>query len=457
MSHLRADEKNAPAAKQDAAGAKKDADAKKNTDDKKKPAAKKNDKTKPPAAPAPKTKAETAPDPLAAFPATFALPPIPGADAPKAAATNDANKIDAAKIESDKTGATKSGSTTPSVIGKVALEKNAIVLLHLFGGEELPRSAGSRRRLTLEPEAEGDGHQWRIWLREASEPAAGGKSAAGSPAIGSQSSTEASDASGPGVAIAELKRSDDRLTFAWTAQASSQPLAAQLANCVLEVSAGKGRRFIPLRKTQKVAPLTLALDDNMTARWELDDLPDPRRIRVELRMGSKEPRYRFVGSSTIEASRGSTWIEFMDRRSTEALKLKIESEVKRGVQLTVTPYFQLPGETQLTKFSPTSVRRAEERVNQIASQLELQLKALPDGDGGKGKGKDKNKAKGASTPAARAREQIQQQLKLVHSAQTQLADLREIQKAVDGKGKLHARVVFDAEGQVIELASTSTR
>ena len=96
-------------------------------------------------------------------------------------------------------------------------------------------------------------------------------------------------------------------------------------------------------------------------------------------------------------------------------------------------------------------------MNQIASQLELQLKALPDGDGGKGKGKDKNKAKGASTPAARAREQIQQQLKLVHSAQTQLADLRDIQKAVDGKGKLHARVVFDAEGQVLELASTTTR
>ena len=112
-------------------------------------------------------------------------------------------------------------------------------------------------------------------------------------------------------------------------------------------------------------------------------------------------------------------------------------------------------ETQLTKLNATSVRRAEEKVNQLAAQLELQIKAIPDTDGGKGKGKGKMKP--TPTAASRVRDQLQQQLKVVHSAQTQLADLRDIQKAVDGKGKLHARIVLDAEGQLLELASTTTR
>lgn len=263
------------------------------------------------------------------------------------------------------------------------------------------------------------------------------------------------------VEIAELRRESDQLTFRWMEAAASTPSARQLANCVLEISAAQSRRFLPLRKTTKGEPLTFQFQEPMQSRWELADAPEPGRVKVELRLGSKEPRYRFVGNSTLEASQGQTWIEFMDRRSAEALKLKIECEL-RGDQLRLqaAAFFQSPGEPNPVRLSPATYKRAVERVRAATTQLEGQLaalaaagKAAARNGAGKAGGKSGATARGknADSPAELARKQWEKQLAAAREASKQLDDLAELQKLVDGRGQLLVRVVMEVEGQSVVL------
>lgn len=313
-------------------------------------------------------------------------------------------------------------------IGKLNVDPAALCLIYLRGGDDALIGRGSKLRFVLE-EAEQDGGASRWIISVASGPASGPTTS---------------------TAIAEVVRRDNLLRLDWLPAAATQADAGQLANCLLELAAGQGKHVVALRKPVLGAPIAFQFDEPMMGRWDVDSSPDPGRIKVELKLGSREPRYRFVGSSTIDAARGSTWIEFMDRRSTEALKLKVESQFKKGLQLTVTPFFQSPGESQLVRLTPAAYKRAVDRARLLGQQLEVQLASLPKGGSGGGKKGGKGKS-GPPSGVAQLRDQLEKQLAVARAAQTQLADLADIQKALDGQGKLWIRATMDVDGHSVEL------
>lgn len=309
------------------------------------------------------------------------------------------------------------GESPPRVVlGKLNIDPAAICLIYLKGGGEAIRGRGGKGRFELE-EIESDGKEaaWRVSLID-----------------------------GEATAIAQITRRENALSFAWLPAAAERDECKQLANCLLELSAGKGKLLLPLRRPTRGEPLTLNFGEpTIVARWDVATAPDPGRIKVELRMGSREPRYRFVGGSTISAARGSTWIEYMDKRSAEALKLKVECDYKNGVQLTVTPYFQMPGDSQVVRLSAATYKKARQQADLAVQQLNVQLAALP--PGGKKGGKQ-----GAS-PAAQLRGQLEKRLAAAQAAQSQLANVAEIRDAVDGKGKILVRALMEVEGQPVDL------
>ncbi|MFO0816345.1 MAG: hypothetical protein U1A77_00305 [Pirellulales bacterium] len=301
-------------------------------------------------------------------------------------------------------------------LGKLNIDPAAICLIYLKGGEEAVRGRGGKGRFELEEiEASGQEASWRVSLVD-----------------------------GESTAIAQVVRQQNALSFQWLPAAAERDECKQLANCLLELSAGKGKLLLPLRRPTRGDPLTLSFDEpTIVARWEVATPPEPSRIKVELRMGAREPRYRFVGGSTISAARGSTWIEYMDKRSAEALKLKVECEYKNGVQLTVTPFFQIPGDTQVVRLSGSTYKKAKEQTELAVRQLTAQLAALPPAS--------KKGGKGQSSPVAQLRGQIEKRLAAAQTAQTQLANIAEIRDAVDGKGKILVRATMEVEGQLVDL------
>ena len=142
----------------------------------------------------------------------------------------------------------------------------------------------------------------------------------------------------------------------------------------------------------------------------------------------------------------------MDRRTTEALKLKVESDWKRdSLQIQATPYFEMPGEKQPVKFTAAAHKKAVERAHAAVVQLEAQLASLP-ANSGKQKGKPKA---GSPNPAvANVRDALQKQLTAARAAESQLADLLQIKKAIDGEGKLLIRATVEVDGQLLELLQT---
>ncbi len=378
--------------------------------------------------------------PLSRLPASLELPPLPSVMPP--AVTLPSVRLPSTPPSSIPTPSTSGGKADARVIGKLDLPPQADCVIYLRGGEAGmgERDLRTKFHLVEQPAAEGVTSGGGHWLLFPGRAAAEG-SGSGKPAI------------------AELRRESDQLTFRWLEAAAAEPAARQLANCVLEISAAQSRRFLPLRLTVKGDPLTFQFQDAMQMRWEVPDAPEPWRVKVELRLASKEPRYRFVGNSTLDASQGTTWIEFMDRRSAEALKLKIECEL-RGDQLRLqaSAFFQAPGEPNPVRLSPATYKRAVERVKAVTTQLEGQLaalaavgKAAAARDGGKGGKAGGGRGKGGESPADLARKQWEKQLAAAREAAKQLDDLAELQRLVDGRGQLLVRAVVDVEGQLVVL------
>ncbi|MFM7070548.1 MAG: hypothetical protein ACKO38_01965 [Planctomycetota bacterium] len=386
--------------------------------------------------------APTSPSALSRLPMSWDLPPLP---------------------------AMGDGNNGAVAIGRLDVPTQADCVVYLRGGEVAASGRSVRAMFHLVEQSPSDDlpevrGRWLVYPGRAmgEEATTAGANAGGAPAVDLAPSDAALAGRGRKAEIAELRRESDQLTFRWLEAAASMPSARQLANCVLEISAAQSRRFLPLRKTAKGEPLTFQFQEPMQARWELADAPEPGRVKVELRLGSKEPRYRFVGNSTLDASQGQTWIEFMDRRSAEALKLKIECEL-RGDQLRLqaAAFFQSPGEPNPVRLSPATYKRAVERVKAAMTQIEGQLATLAAAGkaaaarsgGGKagGKGGAAARGKNADSPAELARKQWEKQLAAAREASKQLDDLAELQKLVDGRGQLLVRVVMEVEGQSVVL------
>ncbi|MFO0871658.1 MAG: hypothetical protein U0935_22260 [Pirellulales bacterium] len=216
-------------------------------------------------------------------------------------------------------------------------------------------------------------------------------------------------------------------------------------------------------------PLRLA--DRLVMRWRLARDPRPDDAggagtagaatgpgagvddwRVEVRLVPRSlPKWRLVGSSLLQASRDTTWLEFVETKADQVLKLKLECCWTDRLELAVTPFFQLAPTAQPLPLTPAHRQRAEQLTVLTGQRLTTQLQWLAARSGGGGKGGG-GSGGGGTAQATAWRKQLEQQLKIVQAARERLAHLDQLQQTLQQEGRLQVRLLSFSTGEEIPLA-----
>jgi hypothetical protein len=297
----------------------------------------------------------------------------------------------------------------PLTLGKLALPAGSTVLVTLHGGEEIPKA----RTQAFQLETVGDeltARAWDIWLKT------------GKP--------------NERVKIATLALANGSLQLQWTAEAASEPNAAYLCNCVLQVLAGKSEKLIALRQPAKGEPLALSLKEATVQRWDLARPPDASRLKVELGLKGIG-RYKLNGNSTLKADGDETTIEFIERNLGGLVRIRIECDLKRQLEIKATPLLALPGQKP-TRLDEAALKKAEENLQAAVKQLELQSQALS----------KRGKA------AAAARTQVDRRLDGAKATLGRIQATRDFIAAFPQSFKAPVRVFFELDKKLVDVLKT---
>lgn len=208
--------------------------------------------------------------------------------------------------------------------------------------------------------------------------------------------------------------------------------------------------------------LQLRLSEPLVGRWRIADplesppkggpriVWEPSELRLEVRLLPRSlPRWRLVGSSSLNAARDSTWLEFVQSKSDQVLKLKVDCRWTNCLELVVSSHFQLGPEAAPVPLTPANRHKAEQFTQFMGQRLTTQLQWLTArGGGGAGGGR-------GGTGAAKMvelKKQLEQQLKVVESARLRLEHLATLQQTLEQEGRVHVRLVSPATGEEVPLA-----
>ncbi|HND54690.1 MAG TPA: hypothetical protein PLV92_19900 [Pirellulaceae bacterium] len=182
---------------------------------------------------------------------------------------------------------------------------------------------------------------------------------------------------------------------------------------------------------------TKAVADSAVAEWQ-----------VELRVMPKGLlKSRFVGSSMMTAAKGETWIEFLQTKPDQVLKLHVTCQYSDHLELHVVPLFQLHPDQRPVLLTPANRRKAElltvvglQRANAYLHWLNAKASATKGGKGGP-----------QTAKIAAAKKQMQQSIKLLEAARERLEHLGILLAQLEQEGKLHIRLIDSRTGKEIPL------
>ncbi|MFV1967689.1 MAG: protein kinase [Pirellulaceae bacterium] len=310
------------------------------------------------------------------------------------------------------------GGATSKVLGKINIQPQDACFISMMGGESAVRG---RSTFTLR-NANG-GTALRDWEIVLNDPAGGD------------------------MVIATLGLPQSDLTFAWSAAAADQSSANHLRNCSLRITAGQDKpQELQLRMPASVPPITIDLErPEMSARWNLEAPPNPASIRIETTVEGHP--YALEPPQPIGAVKGEQWVFFGENRQLSAVALQVEVNVKaRGVQVTATPYFMVPGVPQPMPLTKPNMQQFETTLRSLKAR-EVPLKNLV-------KGLEKaprEKRVQVQNRLAQARLELQA---LEEGSQREVL-LRATRDAVNGKAKLKFRVFYDTLDKQVDLLITN--
>lgn len=249
---------------------------------------------------------------------------------------------------------------------------------------------------------------------------------------------------------------DGRFTYRWTSEAQEQTLSGALSNCRLLVRSGTGSRSVALRKPLLVKPLKMDLDQaTFSGRYEVPNPPEPSICRFEVLAieGASKP-YVLEPPGSVPLASGKQWILFGEKREDQALALHLNCSLRGALAITGTAVYQmgeepsdewLKGNARKTR-KPNRVRLAKE----YSGKLETAKRE-----------RDRLNAIDPQTIPDRNRQQeLQRQQNLVKVDYAKLeSEWKKVQEVdrlcSDMNGKaIHFRVVFELEGQPVELVRT---
>lgn len=362
-----------------------------------------------PASPEPTPPAPT-PTPPAPMPAptTPAPAPMPMVD-PLAAFTKAV--VSLPKLEEET-------ALAPLEIGPVTFSPKVDVVIYLLGGEgAMPGkqvfgiTEGANGSLTK--------RDWEIHLN---------------PDVNSQA--------GPVVATLSIK--DDKLMFGWTEEAKKQPIAGNLANCILQLNAGKVQKKVKLREPQAQPGLVLKTDKPLKdLKWNIENAPDAKRVIIEVVGVDGLPGKQFDPKNMLDAVKDSTVMKVGLNDQQLLVYYKIDVTMK-GKSVTITPKMLI----KLGEYDPEPFNK--KKAMDLAKLLEQQKVLLE----GQTKMADelikKNKERGDQ-----AKRQVESDQKKRDAAAKDEPVLQDILKNLNENGRMRFRVYYKVDGDQVDLVTTA--
>jgi hypothetical protein len=318
--------------------------------------------------------------------------------------------------------ALKADEYKPQALGKVVLPPQQLLLVDFFGGDIITKA--TKRSFALQPI--GDKLSTRAWEI----------------VITPEKKEE------PPTLLAKLEIKENQLWFQWQPDAATQPHAPLLCNCLLQFSAGKSITKIYLRKPVVSEKLMASLTENSVVKWELTDLPETSRIKVECALGDKLPRHRFIGNAILKPSAGEAWVEFIEKEVGGMVMLKLETRMKPQFELRTTPYLVLNGSKY--EYNEALYKRLQGQLQQSAEKISLQLKQV---DAAIKDNTTKDKKKGAKPPAeiVAVQKQLTTQLNQTRASLAKLKGVPDFISKFDKKIAIVTKIYFESDANFIEL------
>lgn len=352
-----------------------------------------------------------APTPPAPMPAPQTPPPAPMPMVDPLAAFAKA-VVSLPKLEEET-------ALAPLELGPVTFSPKVDVVIYLLGGEgAMPGkqvfgiTEGANGSLTK--------RDWEIHLN---------------PDVNSQS----------GPVIATLSIKDDKLMFGWTEEAKKQQaIAGNLANCILQLNAGKVQKKVKLREPISQPGLVLKTDKPLKdLKWNIDNAPDAKRVIIEVVGVDGLPGKQFDPKNQLDAVKDSTVMKVGLNDKQLLVQYKLDVTMK-GKSVTITPKMFI----KLGEYDPEPYNK--KKVMDLAKLLEQQ-KVLLDGQN---KMSDelikKNKERGDQM-----KRQVESDQKKRDAAAKEEPVLQDILKNLNENGRMQFRVYYKVDGDQVDLVKTA--
>lgn len=249
---------------------------------------------------------------------------------------------------------------------------------------------------------------------------------------------------------------DGRFTYRWTSEAREQTASGALSNCRLLVRSGTGSRSVALRKPLVVKPLKMDLDQaTFSGRYEVPNPPEPSICRLEvLAIEGASKKYVLEPPGSVPLASGKQWILFGEKREDQALAVHLNCSLRGGLAITGTAVYQM-GEDPSDEWLKGNARkpRKPNRVR-LAKEYSGKLEAA------KREVDRLNNINPQAIPDRNRQQELQRQQNLVKVDYAKLeSEWKKVQEVdrlcSDMNGKaIHFRVVFELEGQPVELVRT---
>jgi hypothetical protein len=299
------------------------------------------------------------------------------------------------------------------VLGKVNIDPKDTCFVAMFGGDKAMK--GRHEFIIRSAQGGTAPRDWEIVQKE--------------------SSTE--------TVIATLALPAQELKFEWTPDGLKNPNSGALRNCALKITAGQEKpHVVALRKVIAVPPITIeSIDKSVTGRFNLESVPDSSALKIEPII----PNQKFVfDAGGADITRGDQWIYFGENKEQAPLGLKLDAAVTaKGIQITADSYVVLGPNEKPQKLTPALRKRLnvadlQRQATSVAGQLD-NLKKMPK--------EEQAKLQNEINLTNLARENLDKAIQ-------RLQKLDELAQQLNGKGKIHLRIYYDAGESQVDLVKT---
>jgi hypothetical protein len=245
--------------------------------------------------------------------------------------------------------------------------------------------------------------------------------------------------------LAHLSVNDKHeLTFQWQPTAQEQPLAAYLMNCALSFSCAGESHVATMRQPAQAEGLVVDFTKSVTKEnWNVESCPEPDSIRLEL-TGVQGAKYTVEPAPIMEANNATAWVRIEDGGG--MLTLKLETSMRRNLQVSVEPHIKPTPDVQPQKFSErvlkqylTQATKVQAGLTQTVQMLQQALRAP---------GVSDNDKKRNITPRLAL---CQAELAKADTAVKDLQALDQLMTALSGNMRINFRVFYDADSSQVDL------